>query len=77
MNMSSYIKNKNIGERSKKIISFRLCLNLNEYQLETDIGLYNYRSTYRNPMITTNQKPVSEALGKKVFHANQSAKKQK
>ena len=38
----------------KKCVSFRMCLNLNDYQFKTI--KYNYRLTYINPMVTTNQK---------------------
>ena len=40
---------------SEKCRSFRMCLNLNDSQFQT--SRYNYRSTYMNPMVTTNQKP--------------------
>ena len=33
-------------------------LNLNDYQFKTN--RYSYRSTYTNPMITTNQKPTTD-----------------
>ena len=33
-----------------------MCLNLNNYQFKT--GRDSYRSTYMNPMVTTNQKPT-------------------
>ena len=47
-------KTKNVGEGSKKCRSFRMCLILSDYQFKT--SRYNYRSTYMNPMVTTNQK---------------------
>ena len=48
-------KTQNMGERSKKCSSFRMCLNLNDYQFKT--SRYTYRATYMNPMIMTYQKP--------------------
>ena len=33
-----------------------MCLNLNDDQFQ--ISRYNYRSTYVNAMVTTNQKPI-------------------
>ena len=45
------------GRGVKKEGSFRMCLNLNDYQFKT--SRYSYRLTYmRNPMVTTNQKPT-------------------
>ena len=38
----------------KKCRSFRMCLNLNDYQFKTN--RYNYRSTHINPMVTTDEK---------------------
>ena len=35
-----------------------MCLNLNDYQFKT--GRYSCRSTYMNPMVTTNQKPATD-----------------
>ena len=35
-------------------ISFRMCLNLNDYQFKTSRD--SYKSTYMNTMVTTNQK---------------------
>ena len=35
---------------------FRICLNLNDYQLKTH--RYSYRSTYVNLIVTTNQEPT-------------------
>ena len=32
------------------MLSFRMCLNLNDYQFK--MNRYNYRSTYMNPMVT-------------------------
>lgn len=46
-------KNK-MWERRVKHRSFK-CFNLNDYQFKTK---YNYRSTYMNPITTTNQKPT-------------------
>ena len=43
-----------MGERSKTCRSFRMCLNLNDYQFKT--SRYNYQSIYMSPMVTTNQK---------------------
>ena len=43
----------NVGEGNKKCKSFRMCLNLNNYQFETT--RYSYSSTYLYPMVTTNQ----------------------
>ena len=48
-------KTQNLGEKSKKCKSFRMCLNLNDNQFKTN--RYSYRSTYRNLMVTANQKP--------------------
>ena len=39
---------------SEKCRSFRMCLNLNDYQFKTN--RYNYRSTRINPMVTTDEK---------------------
>ena len=39
-----------------KYRSFIMCLNLNDNQLKTI--RYSYRSTYMNPIIITNQKPI-------------------
>ena len=33
-----------------------MCLNINDYQFKT--SRYSYRSTYMNPMTTTNRKPT-------------------
>ena len=33
-----------------------MCLNLNDHQFKT--SRYSYRSTYKNPMVNTNQKPT-------------------
>ena len=41
-------------EGSRKCRSFRMCLNLNDYQFEAD--RYNYGSKYTNPMLTTKSK---------------------
>ena len=35
---------------------FKMCLNLENYQLKTSI--YNYTSTYMDPTVSTNQKPT-------------------
>ena len=43
-----------MGEESKNCTSFRMCLNLNDYQFKT--SRYSYRSTYVNSMVTANQK---------------------
>ena len=45
-------KTQNGGGGNKKCRSFRMCLNLNDYQFKTN----RYRSTYMNPIVTTNQK---------------------
>ena len=37
-----------------------MCLNLNDYQFKT--SRHNYRSTYMNTMVTTNQKPTTDTL---------------
>ena len=42
-------------ERKVKNTDLFKCLNLNDYQFKTK---YNYRSTYMNPITTTNQKPT-------------------
>ena len=39
-----------------KCRSFRMCLNLKDYQFKA--SRYNYGSIYMNPMVTTNQKPT-------------------
>ena len=44
---------QSVGEKSKKKIIF---LNLNEYLQKTN----KYISTYINPMIKTNQKPITD-----------------
>ena len=49
-------KTQNMGEGSEKCTSFRMCLNLNDYQFKTSI--YSYRSVYMNPMVTISQKPT-------------------
>ena len=49
-------KTQNEGERTKKYKSFRMCLNLNDYQFKS--SRYNYGSSYMNPMATTNKKPM-------------------
>ena len=41
--------------RVKKYRSFRMSLNLNEYQFKT--SRYSYRPTHMNPTMTTSQKP--------------------
>ena len=48
------LKTQNVAE-NKKYKYFRLWLHLNDYQFKTK---YNYRSTYMNPITTTNQKPT-------------------
>ena len=45
-------------EGSKKCRSFRMYLNLNDYQFKT--SRYYYASTYMNPMVTTNQKLATD-----------------
>ena len=35
---------------------FKMCLNLENYQIKTSI--YNYTSTYMDPTVSTNQKPT-------------------
>ena len=49
-------KTQNVAEQSEKCGSFRMCLNLSDYQFKT--SKCSYRSTYTNPMVTTNQKPT-------------------
>ena len=46
--------------------SFRMCLNLNEYQFKT--SKYCYRSTYMNPMVTTDQKPTIDTKTERKKH---------
>ena len=55
-------KTQNMGEGGKKCRSFRICLNLNDYQFKT--SRCSYRSVYMNPMLTTNQK-LAQALERK------------
>ena len=43
-----------MGEGNKQYRSFRMCLNLNDYQYKS--SRYNYGSTYMNHIVTTNQK---------------------
>ena len=45
-----------------KCRSFRIHVNLNDYQFKTK---YNYRSTYMNPITTTNQKPTIDTYTQK------------
>ena len=50
-----------------------MCLNLNDNQLKTI--RYSYRSTYMNPIIITNQKPIDAE--KNFFKRNTSILKKK
>ena len=52
MKMTS--KPQNMGEGSKKMYIFRMCLNVSDYQYKT--SRYNYRSVYMNPMVTKKSK---------------------
>ena len=57
------------GEGSKKSRSFRMCLNLNDYQFKSS----SYRSTYRNSMVTINKKTLmdTQKLERKEYnHSN-------
>ena len=49
-------KTQSMGEGGNRYRSFRMCLNLNDYQFTT--RRYSNRSIYMNPMITRNQKPI-------------------
>ena len=57
---------------SKKCRSFRMCLNLNDYQFKA--STYNYRSRYMNPMVTTNQKPTTDSQKPKRKELNHTTK---
>lgn len=46
------------GREVKSVDFFRMCLNCNDYKFER-VGI-SYRSTYMNPMLTTNQKSMIE-----------------
>ena len=46
------------GRRIKKSRYFRMCLSLNDYQFKS--SKYNYRSTYVNPTVITNQKYTTD-----------------
>ena len=52
------LKNTKCWGRELKCRCFRMCLNLNDYQLKSH--RYNYESTYLNPTLTTNQKPAKD-----------------
>ena len=40
-----------------------MCFNLNDYQFKT--SKYTFRSIYTNSMVTTNQKPTTDAQKRK------------
>ena len=50
-------KTQNLGEGSKNCRSFRMCLNLNDYQFKT-----SRCNIILNPMVTTNQKPTNKQM---------------
>ena len=52
-----------MGEGSKKYRSFRMCLNLNDYQFKGN--RYNYVSIYMNPMVTVSQKYITDTHTKR------------
>ena len=56
------------GRGVKKCRTFRKCLSLNGNQLKT--SRYNYRSTYINLMVTTNQKPTIDTQKLKGIEAH-------
>ena len=49
-----------------------MCLNLNDYQFKS--SRFNYRSTYVNQMVTTNQKPTIGTERKEKKKRNQTTK---
>ena len=65
-----------MGEESKNCTSFRMCLNLNDYQFKT--SRYSYRSTYVNSMVTANQKPTidTQKTREKGTQANHQTKRE-
>ena len=60
------LKTQNVREGSKKCRSFKMHLNLNDYQFKT--CRYSYRATYMSSMVIVNQKLTIKKQTKKPYN---------
>ena len=64
-------KTQNVREQRKEMEIIQDCLNLNDYQLK----ISNYRPSFMNPKIHTNQKPTTDLQELKKKEYNHITKK--